>query len=211
MSKAEHVRTTKVDLIGIKMTYIVDLVVIGVILISALLASLRGFTREVLAIGSWVVAAIVAYLTYKQITPFIVQQLPSLKTPVPEIIAGAGMFLITLIIAYMLTARLSDMILDSSIGAIDRSLGFIFGAARGFLLMVIGFVFFQFFAGNASNAYLDAAKTKPMLAASAEKLKSIIPEDIDTYLNLNKLRPQKTGDTAKEGDTSAVAPSGAKK
>ena len=188
------------------MTYIVDLVVIGVILISALLASLRGFTREVLAIGSWVVAAIVAYLTYKQITPFVVQQFPTLKAPVPEIIAGASIFLITLIVAYMLTGRLSDMILDSRIGALDRTLGFIFGAARGFLLMVIAFLFFQFFAGNASNTYLDAAKTKPMLSASAEKLKGMIPEDIDSYLNLNKLRPIKTGDAPKEGEIPVVAP-----
>ena len=39
---------------------ILDLVVIGVVLISALLAAVRGFTREVLAIASWVAAAAVA-------------------------------------------------------------------------------------------------------------------------------------------------------
>lgn len=198
------------------MTYIVDLVVIGVILISALLASLRGFTREVLAIGSWVVAAIVAYLTYKQITPFVVQQFPSLKSPIPEVIAGAGMFFITLIIAYILTGKLSDMILDSRIGALDRTLGFIFGALRGFLLMVIGFLFFQFFAGKESNTYLDSAKTKPMLATSAERLKGLIPEDLDSYLNLNKLRPAKPGDAPKDGDAPAggvpvTPPTGTKK
>ena len=43
---------------------ILDLVVIGVVLISALLAAVRGFTREVLAIASWVVAGIVALMFY---------------------------------------------------------------------------------------------------------------------------------------------------
>ncbi len=185
---------------------VLDLVVIGVVLISALLASLRGFTREILAIGSWAAAAVVAYLTYKQLTPFVAQQLPSLKSPVPEIISGAGIFFITLIIAYMLTGRISDMILDSRIGALDRTLGFMFGAARGLLLMVIAFLFFQFFAGNASYPWVEAAKTKPFLAASAEKLKGVIPEDIDSYLNLSKLRGPKSVDAPKEGDIPATQP-----
>lgn len=181
---------------------VLDLVVIGVVLISALLAALRGFTREILAIGSWVAAAIVAYLTYKQLTPFVVQQLPTLKSPYPEIIAGAGIFLLTLIIAYMLTGRISDMILDSRIGALDRTLGFIFGAARGLLLMVIAFLFFQFFAGQSSYPWVETAKTKPFLAASAEKLRSYIPDDLDSYVS--KLKATKAGEAPKDGDTPLV-------
>ena len=40
---------------------VLDLIVIGIVLLSALLASVRGFTREVLAIASWVIAAFAAY------------------------------------------------------------------------------------------------------------------------------------------------------
>ncbi len=188
------------------MTYIVDLVVVGVVLVSALLASLRGFTREVLAIGSWVVAAIIAYLTYKQLAPYVAGQFPSIadKKLVPEGIAAGGVFLVTLIIAYILTGRLSDMVLDSRIGALDRTFGFIFGALRGLLLMIIAFAFFQFFAGNASNAYMDAAKTKPILAAGAEKLKALIPEDMDAYFS--KLSKTKPGDAPKDGDAVVISP-----
>ena len=181
---------------------VLDLVVIGVVLISALLAALRGFTREILAIGSWVAAAIVAYLTYKQLTPYVVQQLPTLKSPVPEIIAGAGVFFVTLIIAYMLTGRISDMILDSRIGALDRTLGFIFGAARGLLLMVIAFLFFNFFAGQSSYPWIETAKTKPFLAASAEKLKSYIPDDLDSYVS--KLKAARSTEAPKDGDTAPI-------
>jgi membrane protein required for colicin V production len=39
-----------------------DLAVLAVVLISAFLASVRGFTREVLAIVSWVAAAVSAYV-----------------------------------------------------------------------------------------------------------------------------------------------------
>ncbi len=192
---------------------VLDLVVIGVVLISALLAALRGFTREVLAIGSWVVAAIVAYLTYKTLSPYVAQQLPSMKAPVPDIIAGVAIFFVTLIIAYILTGRISDMILDSRIGALDRTLGFIFGAARGLLLMVIAFLFFQFFAGNSSYPWVEAAKTRPFLAASAEKLKALIPDDLESYVS--KLKAPKATDAPKEGEAPGTplqtAPTGQKK
>ena len=46
---------------------ILDLVVLGVIAISALLAAVRGFTREVLAIVSWVAAAAVVFTSYRVI------------------------------------------------------------------------------------------------------------------------------------------------
>ena len=56
---------------------ILDLVVIGVVLISALLAAVRGFTREVLAIASWVAAAAVAWVFHPQLVPFVKQYIPA--------------------------------------------------------------------------------------------------------------------------------------
>ncbi len=52
---------------------ILDMIVIGVVLISALLAALRGFTREVLAIGSWAAAAFAAYAFHPQAIPLVQQ------------------------------------------------------------------------------------------------------------------------------------------
>ena len=48
--------------------------------------------------------------------------------------------------------RLSDAILDSKIGALDRSLGFLFGAARGFLLAVVAFCDLQLAGGGEAAA-----------------------------------------------------------
>ena len=55
--------------------------------------------------------------------------------------AIGGIFVVTLIVVSIITVKLSDLILDSRIGALDRTLGFVFGAARGFLICVIGWVF----------------------------------------------------------------------
>ena len=108
-----------------------DLAVLGVVLVSALLSMMRGFTREVLAIASWAAAAAAAYYFYPLVMPYLAPYIH--KEVVAQAVAAAIVFFVTLIIVSLFTVRLSDAILDSKIGALDRSLGFVFGVARGFL------------------------------------------------------------------------------
>ena len=54
-----------------------------------------------------------------------------------------GLFLGTLLIVSIITVRISDMILDSRIGALDRSLGFLFGLGRGLIIVVVAYLFFD--------------------------------------------------------------------
>ncbi len=110
---------------------ILDLVVIGIVLLSGLLAMVRGFTREVLAIASWAIAAVVAYFFYPQAAPYVVQYVAKQPPLLVNGVAFGGVFLATLMVSYIVTSKLSDFILDSRIGALDRTLGFLFGAARG--------------------------------------------------------------------------------
>jgi membrane protein required for colicin V production len=157
------------------------MIVIGVVLISALLAALRGVTREVLAIGSWAVAAVVAFLFHPQAMP-LVQQYVSNKTVALGVAAG-GIFLVTLLVAYILTAKISDMILDSRIGALDRTLGFIFGAARGLLLAVVAFLFFTWLvAANQQPSWMRDAKLRPLLESTGQALMALLPEDPEKAL-----------------------------
>ncbi len=44
---------------------------------------------------------------------------------------GGVIFLIVLIIVHLITSRISDTVLDSRVGAIDRILGLAFGVVRG--------------------------------------------------------------------------------
>ncbi len=171
---------------------ILDLVVIGVILLSALLASLRGFTREILAIGSWAVAAAVAYVGYPQALPYV-QPYISNATAAVAVSAGA-VFLVTLFVAYFITAKLSDLILDSRVGALDRTLGFMFGAARGFVIVVVCFLFFTWFNGGAPlpNAVQDA-RLRPILESTGATIMSWLPEDPDKFLRDQQQRLRTRG------------------
>jgi len=177
---------------------ILDMIVIGVVLISALLAALRGFTREVLAIGSWAAAAIAAYVLHPQAIPLVQQYVtPNKSLHVP--IAAGGIFLITLLVAYFITSKLSDMILDSRIGALDRTLGFAFGAARGLLLAVVGFLFFTWLAQDEKNhpTWVRDAKLKPMLVSAGNTLRGLLPEDPERALRELRGKPV-DGEPARE-------------
>ncbi len=181
-------------------TYL-DLFVIGIVLVSALLAMLRGFTREILAIASWAIAAVAAYAFYPMALPYAQQYIPN-KTASLAAAAG-GIFLVTLIVAYFVTAKLSDVILDSRIGALDRTLGFLFGALRGFLISVILFLFFQWLvADKMQPVWVKEAKTRSLLESSGSWIKSLLPDDPEGVLQQLKV-PK--GDSATPPDQAPPA------
>ena len=153
-----------------------DLGVIGIILLSALLAMLRGFTREVLALASWGAAAAAAYYFYPKVQPYLD---PYIHKPIVALIlAAAIVFLATLLVVSLFTVRISDAILDSKIGALDRSLGFVFGAARGFLLAVVAFAIFNWLVGDKQQPeWVRSAKTRPALTQTANSIIAMLPED----------------------------------
>ena len=127
-------------------TYL-DAALIAVCFISGLLAMYRGFAREMLSIVSWAVAAgaVLYFVVFHK--PFAQDMAAQMGTQVAvaQIVVGAVLFLIVLIVVHLITARLSDAILDSRIGMIDRILGFIFGVVRGFVLIVIPYMFYEAF------------------------------------------------------------------
>ena len=153
-----------------------DLGVLGVVLISALLSTMRGFTREVLAIGSWAAAAAAAYYFYPYVLPYLEPYIH--KQAVAQAVAAAVVFFATLILVSLFTVRVSDAILDSKIGALDRSLGFLFGAARGFLLAVVAFSIFNWLVGDKQQPdWVKTAKTRPALIGTANWVIALLPED----------------------------------
>lgn len=184
---------------------LLDIIVLSVMLISGLLAMVRGFLREVFSILSWVVAAGVTLYFHKQFLPvvkqYIAQDSAALATTV------AILFLGTLLIASIITARISDLVLDSRIGALDRTLGFMFGLARGLLLMVIALLFFNWLAKPEQvPPWVANAKSLPALRGAGEWLKAQLPDDPENTI-LNKLKKPPAGE---EGDAPAspAAPTG---
>jgi len=172
-----------------------DLGLIVVVLISAFLAMLRGFTREVLAIASWGAAALAAIYLHPLVLPYVKPYIA--KDVIALAVAAAAVFFVTLIVVSLITVKLSDAILDSKVGALDRSLGFLFGAVRGLLLCVIAFVFFNWLVpAQTQPGWVKTARMRPLLQATGDQLMAILPDDPEGLLN--KLKKPKSAGASEE-------------
>jgi membrane protein required for colicin V production len=179
---------------------LLDLIVLGVVLLSALLAAVRGFTREVLAIASWIAAAVAALVLHPHLLPYVKTHIAN--PTIALVVTIAAIFLVTLVVVSFITVQLSDFVLDSRIGAVDRSLGFLFGAARGFLICVVGFIFFNWLVKpDMQPDWVVQARTRPLLQSTGDKLVAMLPDDPESTI-LQKFRhPSGDGSTEAPADT----------
>src|SRR4030081_3941672 len=165
---------------------LLDFILIGVMLVSALLAMIRGFMREILSIAAWVML-----YAYSKLLPFAKTNFNN------DIVAAAvvvgGTFLGTLLIVSIITVRFSDMVLDSRVGALDRTLGFLFGLARGLIIVVVAFLFFAWLVPDRSQPeWVRGAKSRVVLQGTGDWLMSMLPEDLDATISkrLKKTKPE---------------------
>ena len=177
---------------------LLDIFLLAVMLISGLLAMVRGFMREILSIVAWGCAAAAAIYGALKLSPSLLGYFNNNET-IAKVATGAGMFLITLIVVSVITVRISDKILDSRIGALDRTLGFLFGLARGLLIVVVAFIFFDWLVPAKSQpSWVGNAKSRVVLKGPGDWLISLLPEDPENTI-LKRLKKPK-GD---EDDTPA--------
>jgi membrane protein required for colicin V production len=178
---------------------LLDGILVVIMLISAILAMIRGFSREVLSIVSWVAAAAAAATFYQTLSPTIASTVPGADSNplIADAISAISIFLVVLIIVSYLTMLLADMIIDSRIGVLDRTLGFIFGAGRGALLVIITLMGFLWLADDQEPTWVAEAKSKPMLVNIGTSIQDALPDNLEDVI---KRFFDKTGSEKKEGE-----------
>lgn len=184
---------------------LLDGILVGFTLVSAMLAMVRGFSREVLSIASWIAAAAAAYFFWQPVLPFVQPHIDNEKLAMA---ASAGIvFVIALIIVTLITMKIADFIIDSRVGALDRTLGFLYGAARGILVVAVGLLFFNWLVGDNKPAWVADAKSRPLLESVGAKIESLLPADPESALR--RLSPEgqapaETGNEAPPAETPAT-------
>jgi membrane protein required for colicin V production len=186
---------------------LLDIILIGVMLISALLAMIRGFMREVLSIAAWGIAAVVTLYSYSKLLPFAKSYFNN------DIIAAGvvvgGVFLTTLLIVSVITVRFSDMVLDSRVGALDRTLGFLFGLGRGLIIVVVAFLFFAWLVPERSQPeWVRSAKSRVVLQSTGDWLMSMLPDDPETTILKRLKKPKPAEEEEAPAQRSTLDPPG---
>jgi membrane protein required for colicin V production len=153
-----------------------DVLLGGVMLVSALLALMRGFTREVLSLIAWGLATLAAAGAFysADMHKFALQYIQ------PEALAvtvSCGVvFLVVLIVVSLITVKIADMILDSSAGGFDRTLGFLYGLGRGFLLVVVAYTFYAWLIPpNKREDWIRNARSLPAIEMTKTFVVSLLP------------------------------------
>ena len=160
---------------------LVDAVVAAVIILSAILAWSRGFVRESLSILGWIAAAILAFLFAAAVRPMIAQ-VPLLDRFLGDscelaTIAGfAVVFALALVVFSILTPLFSSVVQRSALGGVDQGMGFLFGVARGVLLVAIAFIIYDRVMTSQTVPMVEESRSAQVFA----KLRGTMDESIPT-------------------------------
>ncbi len=147
-----------------------DFVIIGMIVLSGVFAYSRGLVREALSIAAWILAAVIAFYARPYVVPHVARYLP--KGAIADIATAAGIFIVALVVLHLIARMLAKHVKHSHLSPIDRTLGLLFGVARGLVLACILYIALAWFlpAGASRPRWFAESRTLPYLEAGADRL-----------------------------------------
>lgn len=160
---------------------IIDGVVALVIIVSALLAYGRGLVREVMAIVGWIAAAVLGFLFAPQVEP-LVREIPVVGEFLADscelsiIGAFALVFAVALIVVSLFTPLFASIVQRSALGGIDQGFGFVFGVARGVLLVAIAFFVYETIVTGETYTIVDESRSAIVFAQVSDRIQNSEPE-----------------------------------
>jgi len=157
-------------------------------LLSGYLAYVRGVTREILAIGGWILAAAVATVAVPFVEP-LVREAPAVGAFLAQscilsvITAFTIVMALGLLILAVFTPIFSSLVLNSVLGPIDRVLGFVFGIARGVLLVTIAYLIYAQVVGPPEEwPPYATAEARPIIEEVSRALTGALPAEMPPWM-----------------------------
>lgn len=166
---------------------LIDAVVAGVIVLSAILAYSRGLVREAMAIAGWVGAAVLAFVFAGSAQPLI-KEAPVIgeflgdSCELSIIASFAAVFAVGLVIAALFTPLFSSVIQRSALGGIDQAFGFLFGVVRGVLLVAVAFIVYDRAVAANTVPMVDESRSAKVFAQFQQNIDENIPQDAPGWI-----------------------------
>ena len=160
-----------------------DIIILVLILISALFAFFRGFSLELLSISVWIISFFGSYAYGNNLVNFFNKIVNNIL--ISTAISYVVVFLIIFVIFSFLTRKFSVFIKDSYVGLIDKSLGFIFGILRGYVVVCLCFFLFDYFYNGKRLEFIDNSKIIPVIKITNNEIFRFLKVDNKYSENLS--------------------------
>src|SRR5690606_31666685 len=116
-----------------------DWTIVGILVLSSLISIKRGFVKEALSLATWILAIVVAVLFGERLATVLAG---SIATPsVRDVVAFAILFIATLFVGAMVNYLIGELVRMTGLSGTDRTLGMVFGLARGFIIVMALLIF----------------------------------------------------------------------
>ncbi|MCX7683779.1 MAG: CvpA family protein [Acetobacteraceae bacterium] len=156
----------------------VDGLALLVIVLSAILGFARGFVAETLGLGAWIGAAVAAFLGEPYLRPYA-EGLISPPWLLDAVLLGV-IFLVVLVVLMLIIGAIASLVRRSPLAGLDRSLGGLFGAARGAAILVLAYVGAGLLVPQSDRwpAAVREAAAIPYVVRGAEAAVALLPPDL---------------------------------
>ena len=153
-----------------------DLLLIGIVALSALMGAYRGFVKEALALAGWVVAFWAAW----QFGEDAAARMPDfVADPVLKIWSARLLMLLAALFVAGVVSRLLSILLDQTgLSGTNRLMGAVFGVARGGVLAAVVVAVLQV-SGFDEAPWWNESKLIPYAAPIADRLAEYADKGID--------------------------------
>jgi membrane protein required for colicin V production len=152
-----------------------DYSIIAVIAISALISLLRGFVKEAMSLGVWVLAFWVSFSFFRDLAPRLAGWVdtPSVRLG----LAFAILMIVILMVGGLLTFLVGKLVEHTGLSGSDRVIGMVFGAARG-VLLVSALVLLAGLTPFPNDPWWQDSVLPPYFEELALWLRDLLPQDI---------------------------------
>lgn len=149
--------------------------------ISALVGIARGMTKEILSVVGWILAAVALLYLTPALKPVAEKYIAS--TTLAYIVTGMAVLIVFSIVWVLTADKLASAIRSSKLSSLDRIFGFVFGLARGALIIILlALMFSTLIPAQTQKGAFAESKIYKQAENCIEPLKAMIPQSwIDEF------------------------------
>lgn len=148
-----------------------------IVLVSGLLALVRGFVREALSVTAFVAASLA---TLWSLPAFIgpAREMIDPDWVAPLAVGGLIFIIIYLAVTFVTSSLSKGLAKGEDVNVVDRTLGFVFGVVRGLVLLGLAVIFLAATFGENGRppSWVTTARIYPVVNATARALQVLAPE-----------------------------------